>query len=125
MLRHICILTGLAIFSSAAHAAPSSTFIIEDQEVADSDPSFEPGSLRGKRLWLGDNNGDAGSAKFIRKGNDRDKVVLNEEFQSRLQLGFDQEAKFLPVRSARLNDRIIEETIRATLAGWPDIDALE
>lgn len=124
-MRHICILAGLVAFSPTAYALPAATFILKDQEVIDSDPSFEAGALRGKRLWLGDESGDAGSAKFIRKGEERDEVLLNEEFQSRLQLGYDQEATFLKTHPERLNDEAIREAIRSELLEWKGLDALE
>jgi hypothetical protein len=124
-MRHICILAGLVAFSPVAYAAPAATFILKDQEVIDSDPSFEAGTLRGKRLWLGDENGDAGSAKFIRKGEERDKVLLNEEFQSRLQLGYDQQATFLKTHPERLSDRAVQEAIGSALKDWKALGALE
>ncbi len=125
MLRPSLLLVALLVIMSEAAAAPSATFIIEDQEVLKSDPALEAEDLRGKILWLGDIGGDAGSAKFIRKGSDADEVLLNEEFNSRLLLAYEQKSTFLPIEAVRLSDKAIQSVVKAKLTGWQNLSNLE
>lgn len=124
MLRTFIVLAGIVAMSPVAIAAPAATFIIQQQEVTESVPELDAGTLRGKRLWLGDRDGDAGSAKFIQKGRDEDEVLLNEESRSDVLLGYDQKASFLPVHAERLDNTAVAVAISMQLSGWPDTSRL-
>lgn len=126
MKRIVGILSCCLTLLAPSYQALADTFILRDQELIESGPHRDEPELRGKRVWLGGENGILGSAKLIRKGSDEDEVILNEEFGPETVLGYDAKTEFLPVQAKPVFDSALKQSVgQRAKALQPDASVLE
>lgn len=124
MLRITLVVGLLACNSQIALAASPTKFIFQGQELAADTADLKYPDFRGTKVWLGNREGEAGTAKLIEKDNDRSNIFLNEDLGSEYALGYDVEGEFLPLKATPLADPSVTNLIVEILKERPNASSL-
>lgn len=92
-------------------AAQDALVLIDDSEVADSEPELEASALQDRTVWIGNANGQTMSSKMLRLDLDDDDLALHPASGYGIYLGYTEPTEFMKLLNRTLTSGTLKEEV--------------